>query len=237
MKLSTLNGKLKLISVGTNAKTSKGDGEDKLTGIMYLAPSDISGYEVCTSKSIGCAESCLFTAGRGAMTSVQAARTRKTKLFFEDNVEFLKVLDNDLRLFEAYAKEHSLTAYVRLNGTSDIRWEEYFDMSQYDLLFYDYTKHLDRDYSKISDNYKITFSRSEMTSENDIGVALLNTSVAVVFETVPVVWKVNGQDVPVIEGDLTDLRYEDPVGVIVGLKAKGNAKKDQSGFVVRGVNV
>ena len=36
----------------------------------------------------------------------------------------------------------------------------------------------------------------------------------------------------VIFGDLTDLRFLDPINVIVGLKAKGQAKKDYSGFVI-----
>ena len=37
---------------------------------------------------------------------------------------------------------------------------------------------------------------------------------------------------PVINGDKTDMRFKDPVGVIVGLKAKGKARKDTSGFVI-----
>ena len=36
----------------------------------------------------------------------------------------------------------------------------------------------------------------------------------------------------VINGDDTDLRFLDEKNVIVGLKAKGKAKKDTSGFVV-----
>lgn len=233
MKLSTLNGKLKLISVGTNAKTVKSDGEDRLTAIMYLSSSDTSGYEVCPSKSKGCAESCLLTAGRGAMTSVQAARLRKTKLFFEDRDSFLTQLNADLKLFEQYCKDTSIKGYVRLNGTSDIRWEDYIDMSLYSLAFYDYTKILDRDFSKIANNYKLTFSRSEDSLDEDLAKALLQTSVAVVYDEVPVKWSIGDTEYDVIEGDLTDLRYEDPVGVIVGLKAKGMAKKDYSGFVVR----
>jgi hypothetical protein len=37
---------------------------------------------------------------------------------------------------------------------------------------------------------------------------------------------------PVINGDADDLRFLDPVGVFVGLKAKGLAKKDTTGFVI-----
>jgi len=38
---------------------------------------------------------------------------------------------------------------------------------------------------------------------------------------------------PVVDGDASDLRFLDPDGVVVGLKAKGDAKKDTSGFVKR----
>lgn len=233
MKLSTLNGKMNYLAIGTNAKTAKGDDSTQLTAIMYLAPAIISGYEVCPARSEGCTNSCLFTAGRGAMSNVQNARIRKTKEFFEDQVTFLNKLTDDLILFEQYCIDNNLKGFVRLNGTSDIKWEDYINMSSYLLYFYDYTKRQDRDFTKIADNYRITFSRSEDSTEDEISEALLDTNVAMVFDEVPVTWKVNGKDVPVIEGDLTDLRYEDPKGVIIGLKAKGMAKKDLSGFVIK----
>ena len=36
----------------------------------------------------------------------------------------------------------------------------------------------------------------------------------------------------VIDGDKDDLRFLDPKGVVVGLKVKGKAKQDKSGFVI-----
>lgn len=233
MKLSTLNGKMNYLAIGTNAKTAKGDDDTQLTAIMYLAPATISGYEVCPARSEGCTNSCLFTAGRGAMSTVQNARIRKTKEFFEDQSQFLTKLKNDLSLFEQYCIEHNIKGFVRLNGTSDIKWEDYLDMSKYNLYFYDYTKRQDRDFTKIADNYRLTFSRSEESTEEEISQALLNTNVAMVFDEVPVSWKVGSEDIFVVKGDLTDLRYEDPKGVIIGLKAKGMAKKDLSGFVIK----
>ena len=100
--ISSLNSKMKLLSVGTNAKTIKGDSEEVLTAIMYLAPHTMSGYEVCPNSSEGCRNVCLVTAGRGAMTTVQQARIRKTKLFFEDNDEFITQLINDINLFQTF---------------------------------------------------------------------------------------------------------------------------------------
>lgn len=233
MKLSTLNGKMNYLAIGTNAKTAKGDDDTKLTAIMYLAPAEISGYEVCPSRSKGCTEACLFTAGRGAMSNVQKARIRKTVEFFEQQDMFLKNLNADIKLFQEYCEEQGLDGYVRLNGTSDIKWEDYIDMESYSLFFYDYTKRRDRDFENLPSNYRITFSRAEDTVEKDLIEVLDITNVAVVFDEVPATWSVGGKDVTVIEGDLTDLRYEDPKGVVIGLKAKGMAKKDDSGFVVQ----
>ena len=230
MKLSTLNGKMSLISVGTNAKTKKGDSDLAVTAIMYLAPSTISGYETCPSKSKGCSEACLFTAGRGAMNSVQQARVRKTKLFFEKQDQFLADLKNDLTLFDSYCKQEGLQGYVRLNGTSDIKWEDFDLFSSFpSIRFYDYTKRTDRDFENLPSNYKLTFSRSEDTTDEELLDLVKNINVSVVFTQVPE----THLGIKVIEGDLTDLRWEDPGNVIIGLSAKGAAKKDSSGFVIQ----
>lgn len=236
--VSSLNSKMQLLSVGTNAKTSKGDSDEVLTAIMYLAPHDMSGYEVCPSSSEGCRNVCLVSAGRGSMTSVQQARIRKTKLFFEDNTVFMQQLLSDITLFETYCTNNNVQGFVRLNGTSDILWETYGFFDKFPTLkFYDYTKIHGRDVSEYP-NYRLTFSRSEDHTEDDIHQAIkLGHNVAIVFEKVPETYL----DIPVIQGDLSDLRWEDPVGVIVGLKAKGKARKstqaEDKGFVIRLVNI
>jgi hypothetical protein len=98
------------------------------------------------------------------------------------------------------------------------------------VQFYDYTKwpsHLRQD---LPANYHLTFSRSELTTSEDIKREIdAGRNVAVVFDAVPDTW----EGLPVIDGDANDLRFLDPTGVIVGLKAKGAAKKDITGFVVR----
>lgn len=230
MKISTLNSKLNLLAVGTNAKTIKSDTELALTAIMYLAPNTISGYDTCPAATPGCIASCLFTAGRGAMNTVAQARIRKTKLFFENQSHFLKLLRMDLDLFKNYCIEQNLQGFVRLNGTSDILWENFNIINNYeDLNFYDYTKIKNRDISKLT-NYKLTFSRDEnMTNQEIYELTDSGFNVAIVFEKVPTVWN----KIPVIEGDLSDMRWDDPSGVIVGLKEKGKAKKDLSDFVIR----
>lgn len=231
MKISTLNSKLNLLAVGTDAKTIKGSNETRITAIQYLASATISGYEACPGRSEACTNECLITAGRGAMTMVQQARIRKTKLYFEKPEEYFKLLNQDLSLLEKYGKDNGMSVYVRLNGTSDLDYLSTNIFNKYeDLKFYDYTKVKNRVFKKLPKNYKLTFSRDENTSEKEIkDIIKTKNNIAIVFDKVPTSYL----NIPVIEGDLTDLRYEDPRGVIIGLKAKGKARKSTSGFVVK----
>ena len=232
MKISTLNSKLHLLSVGSDAKTRKSNEKypNTITAIQYLAPSLNSGYETCAGKSEGCSAACLFTAGRGAMNSVQQARIRKTKLFFEDNEKYINYLEEDLSLLDKYGKDNNMSVYVRLNGTSDLDFISLNIFDKYnDLKFYDYTKIKERLHLDLPDNYRLTYSKDERTTEEEVLEIINLANVAVVFDNIPETYL----GLPVFEGDLTDLRYEDPLKHIIGLKAKGRAKQNFSGFVVR----
>jgi ribosomal protein S18 len=226
-----------LLSKGsTNAKTIKNDLE---TFILYMAPSNLSGFNVCPFASKGCIDGCLNTAGMGIFSNVQLARINKTKFWGYDRSNFYIQLANELLKIHDKAIKKGTKIAIRLNGTSDI---DHLDLLKrysgidflenfYDnLLFYDYTKNFNHIKKYIGSTYKITFSRSE-TNENDAYLTLKNGgNVAVVFANeLPQFW--NG--FPVINGDDTDLRYFDPENVVVGLTAKGKAKKDLTGFVVR----
>lgn len=223
---------MKLLST-TNYKTSKGEKLGILTGILYLAPAKISGYEVCPMRSAGCTAACLYTAGMGAFSNVQEARIKKTKMFFEQREEFFKLLHKDIKSLIAKAKKENLVPAVRLNGTSDINWVRFKLFEQYpEVQFYDYTKmlnHLTKDVA----NYHITFSKNE-SNDVDCKIALeRGYNVAVVFNTkkglsLPPFWN----DYPVYDGDDTDVRFYDPDNHVIGLRAKGMAKKDNSGFVI-----
>lgn len=223
---------MKLLST-TNYKTSKGEKLGILTGILYLAPAKISGYEVCPMRSAGCTAACLYTAGMGAFSNVQQARIKKTKMFFEQREEFFKLLHKDIKSLIAKAKKENLVPAVRLNGTSDINWVRFKIFEQYpEVQFYDYTKmlnHLTKDVA----NYHITFSKNE-SNDVDCKIALeRGYNVAVVFNTkkgvsLPPFWN----DYPVYDGDDTDVRFYDPDNHVIGLRAKGMAKKDNSGFVI-----
>lgn len=218
-----------------NAKTIKGEKKGILTGILYLAPASISGWEVCPKRSDGCTKACLYTAGHGAFTTVQTARINRTKMFFEKRDMFMDLLNKDINSLVKKAKKLSYLPTVRLNGTSDIEWTRFGIMEKFpDIRFYDYTKVANRFDKELPENYHLTFSRNE---SNDDEVELLltkNVNIAVVFDTkkedaLPLEWK----NRKVIDGDIDDVRWLDEKGVIVGLRAKGRGKKDNSGFVIK----
>jgi hypothetical protein len=226
---------MKLLTID-NAKTSKGQKLGYLTGILYLAPAKISGFEVCPKRSAGCTAACLYTAGHGRFTYTQEARIRKAKWFFEDRNDFLTQLRKDIKSLVKKAAKMNLTPAVRLNGTSDIEWIRFGIMDEFPhVQFYDYTKVLRRiSEQKVPLNYHLTFSKNE-SNDTDCEEALkLGTNVAVVFSVkknkpLPTTWK----GYPVYDGDETDVRFLDPKGgVVIGLRAKGDAKKDNTGFVV-----
>ena len=219
---------MKLLSVNADAKTVKGLKRGYLTGILYLIP---SAY-LCPGCSPGCRRVCLVSAGHGQMKSVYKARARKTQMYLHKFNMFKRLLIEDIKELVKRAEHKGLTPCVRINGTSDIDIEKVFgdvlDMFE-SVQFYDYTKVWSREVTY--KNYHLTYSRSEKTPFEDVEDAIYSgKNVAVVFDNVPEKW--NG--LPVIVGDDSDLRFLDLQGVIVGLTAKGKAKKDTSGFVVKG---
>jgi hypothetical protein len=195
------------------------------------------------AKLAQCDKACLYTAGRGAFSSVQKARIAKTEWFFTDRNSFMQQLAVNIRQLVAKAAKVSLKPLVRLNGTSDIRWEavsftdvdgtEYENIFQMfpDVQFYDYTKDANR--KAIPSNYDLTFSYSGVEGfQPFVDKAMLKgMRMAVVFRseaTIPNIFK----GIRVVSGDKSDVRHLDDDGVIVGLYAKGAAKADTTGFVV-----
>lgn len=233
-----------MLNIDLNAKTIKGQQYGYLTGILYLAPYELSGYQVCAMAHIAqCHEGCLNTAGKGTFNSVQAARIRKTKLFFEDRAAFFAELIPSIRLLIRKARKLGLIPVCRLNGTSDIRWESvafewdgvwYENVFEFfpDLQFYDYTKIANRNVDHIP-NYDLTFSYSGVPAFQRYTKQAIDQGyrIAVVFrhrDAIPAEFL----GTTCVDGDDSDLRHEDPPGVVVALYAKGKAVRDTSGFVV-----
>jgi len=224
-----------LLSIDTNAKTVKGQSKGFMTGILYLAPGKLSGLvNVCPHASAACDALCLYYAGRGAFNSVQKARTAKTVFYVKDRETFLATLKENVASVIRKAKAKRMQPVIRLNGTSDIGWERYTVIQAFETTrFYDYTKSFQRMMAfldgKLPSNYSLTFSRSETNEAQCLEVLKRGGNVAVVFrKELPTHW----QGYRVINGDENDLRFLDPKGVVVGLKAKGKAKTDTTGFVV-----
>jgi hypothetical protein len=228
----------KLLSTA-NPKIQKGTKEGYLSFILHLSPYTVAGVgNVCPKATAGCIAACLNTAGRGGMftpeqgtNTIQEARKRKTRLFFADRAEFMNQLASDIRKAIKFAERKGLTPVFRLNGTSDLSWEKYevpgTEQNIFELFptvqFYDYTKVLGRKVSDIK-NYHLTFSRAE-SNDADVARALTEgLNVAAVYDAIP-----EGM----YSADETDLRFLDPKVGMIGLKAKGRARKDYSGFVIR----
>ena len=233
----------KLLAIDTNAKTIKGQKYGFMTGILYLAPSTISGNQVCPmAETAGCTKACLYSAGRGAFNSVQQSRIDKAKWFFADRESFMVQIVRNIEGLIRKATDKGMTPLVRLNGTSDIRWESipvthkgttYANVMALfpEVQFYDYTKLSNR--KGIPANYDLTFSYSGTPAyQRYVDQAkAAGMRIAAVFRNV--------EDIPAtflalecVDGDDSDIRHMDPQGVVVALYAKGAAKHDTTGFVV-----
>lgn len=238
-----------LFSIDSNAKTVKGQKYGYKTAVLYLAPAGlafdalgIEGTMCAMSGAAGCEGPCLNTAGRGQFDQIQQARINKTIYFLLDRIGFMQHLAHEIRVFVDRTRAEGYIPLVRLNGTQDHRWESEpveLDGVTYpnlmalfpDVQFYDYTKLANR--RGIPANYDLTFSYSGLPGFQPFVARALATGmrVAVVFRdraSIPAMFL----DLPVVDGDDSDLRPLDPPGSIVALYAKGKAKRDVSGFVV-----
>jgi hypothetical protein len=236
-----------------NLKTEKSVTLGWLTAIMHFAPANLSGYEVCNGRTRGCTAVCLNSAGHGGIgatfdergnltkaNTVQSARIARTRFFFEHRDAFFAMLVSELQRHVRKAARMGLKPAVRLNGTSDILWEDermangltIFETFP-EVRFYDYTKRADRLFKTLPENYSLTFSRAETTKSALDAMRVLQSggNVAAVFaKHLPEMW--NGYRV--IDGVSHDLRFLDERNVIVGLVAKGKARADKtSGFVIQ----
>ena len=243
-----------LLSINSDSKTIKGNKKGYLTAIMYLIPHKLSGKNVCAFATAGCIATCLNIAGRGKFNTIQKARLNKTLFFLNHKKEFMLNLVRRIDNFVKLANKKGLIPVVRLNGTSDIPFENikidiydiypYCDLGsdkQYYNIFELFPKVQFYDYSKYPlekrnyvDNLDLTFSLAENNWEEAKYYLNHNSGrVSAVFShNIPKTYK----GYKVINGDNTDLRFLEPKGCIVGLKFKGSIvdriKGINSGFVI-----
>jgi hypothetical protein len=241
-----------LASGKSNAKLRR-NGKRYLTIGLSLAPAKLSGIgNLCPHASDGCRTLCLNLSGRALMQTkdkgIERARIARARLYFQDRSLFLAMLRHELTLACKLARRKRLRVIARLNVLSDIDWARVHPEIIRDypsITFYGYTKipsAMERFVNgEYPSNYYLTFSRSETNQQAALGFLDRGCNATVVFNVkysstskrpLPDTW--NGY--PVIDGDLTDLRFLDPRGVVVGLRAKGLARRAENqvnGFVVK----
>jgi len=233
--------------VATNPKVVKGQKLNVLTAPHNLAPSKESGWNVCPSASAGCIAACLHTAGNPIYLNAKIkARGERTRAFFTMRKTYIALLAFEIEALERKANKLGMVPAWRPNTTSDYPFHtvaltvngkgvksliHHFDKVQ----AYDYTKIPKKAFqwanNQLPSNYHITFSKSEVNDSDVAKVLNAGGNVAIVFggKTLPSQYK----GFPVINGDESDVRFYDETGVVIGLKAKGEARGDVSGFVVR----
>ena len=229
-----------LLGSSVKIEKSNNSGKGYLTTILYLAPSDSSqAINVCQYATPQCKALCLVSSSYHMNLDASVkARLNRTLLFVNDREGFKNLLYKNIRKHIRKAEKMDLVPVVRLNGTSDLPWERIFpemfsDFSN--VIFYDYTKAPITKRQDLPKNYYLLRSHSEK-NHGEFTAMIQGGNVAVVFDTkkgkaLPRTW----QGINVFDGDLDDLRFLDPSNVVVGLRAKGKAKKVTAtidGFVV-----
>jgi len=239
-------------SVNNSSKLMKnGKVSNQLTYGLYLAPARVSGYNTCSHSTPECRMGCLNTSGRAGIeancnrTPIANARIKKTKLFFEYTAFFMEWLIADIRANQLKAIKSDMGFSARLNCTSDIDWQNVFVEGKNifsifpDVQFYDYTKNANK-FNNLPANYHLTYSYTGRNWELCEALLQRGHNVAMVFDVK------SENDLPkyvgqyqVVNGDLTDYRIDDAKGIIVGLKWKRIANRENekkilnSCFVVR----
>lgn len=219
-------------NVNHSSKLIKGIKKNYLTYGIYLAPSNTSGYSVC-SHDAHCKNHCLATSGMnkleiwGGKNKIQNSRIKKTILYAVNREYFTNIVVAEIKKFQLQAQLDNAEFCVRINCTSDINLEtlqlngknilEIFP----DTQMYEYTKNpqlLDLVNKYPNLHYTLSYTGYNWLSCEK---ALNNgVNVAIVFESKKLPKTFKGYKV--INGDETDLRFLDPKGVIIGLKYKIN---------------
>ena len=242
--------------LGTSVKVEKGEAQGVLTAVAYLSPGREAGVNMCPMAA-GCEAGCLgTTTGRLRMDQATRARISKTLWFMLYRDHFLRRLHWEITGHAMTAEALGMIPAVRLNGSSDIRWEAHGVPQEHpQVQFYDYTKLPAKSRAKAPANYHLTFSLSERADSMSHALEWLdagaNVAVVVAGESTKKADAMAARDRiveagtlttwhgekfhnhPAINGDETDIRFDDPPGAWVVLYAKGGALKDTSGFVVR----
>lgn len=223
--------------LGSSTKLEKSKSVGVLSRVLYLTPGIF-----CSAADTGCLLACLgHTSGRMSLPDSFTARDKRSAFFLAHEDAFMERLKAEIHLLKADALLQGVKPAVRLNGSSDVAWERRHPslFEQFaDVTFYDYTKIYPRAMQSLGarscsvpwpKNYHLTYSAG---SQDKLSRAVLSYggTVATVFHpSPPTTWL----GAPVFDGDAHDARFRDPSGSVVGLRAKGIAKVDVTGFTRR----
>lgn len=133
-------------------------GKPRVYFSLTLAPGDLSGHEVCASRSEACARACALTQGLAAVFStIQTARANLTRAVMEraTRVKTIREIIVDCLVAQMWAEAQGAVALIRLNTGSDLLWwtSAFFQLIQrvvnfcwqFEIsppVFYDYSKHV-----------------------------------------------------------------------------------------------
>lgn len=200
----------------------------RTAGLTLEPASTLLGMSTCPAATGECIKHCLVSCGRNRLDHAKQARARRMRELNENFPQALNDIMLEVELFQLESKRMRLKPCVRLNVTSDLRWEslapQVFKRFP-DLQFYDYTKRIERIKvfdNRLPDNYHLTYSHNANSYPSDCKRLLsFGFNIAMIYrDSLPEVYKFCDMTFDVIDGDLHDLRFLDPKGVIVGLKYK-----------------
>jgi hypothetical protein len=239
-----------LQSGDSNTKLRKNSGAGFQTVGLSLAPHQSAGIgNVCPWASNGCIEACLNHQGLASVFhDIQRARIAKTVAWYENRQWFLDTLKLELEQASRRAAAAGQRIAARLNVFSDIPWETTGIIDAFPKIeFYDYSK-APRRAGLLRPNYWVTLSRSETNSDACIDALSRGANVAIPFadsERPYVGNRAQLQQLPkkwygfhVIDGDTTDLRFDDirgrKHGRVVGLRLKAHSHNERKQAIASG---
>jgi len=242
-------------AVESNPKIAKNSKLGVLSRGHNFAPAKTAGYyfkqssnglrkvliNTCSEASLGCEKACLHTAGNPIyLPNKVKARIARTQAFYNVRKAYLALVCFEIESHLRKAISLNMICGIRLNTTSDTPFESvYLDDGKTifetfpQVDFMDYTKRFKAMLrfcaGNMPSNYHLTFSKSESNWDQCLEVLKAGGNVAAVFDKLPESYA----GYAVIDGDESDWRPMDQKNVIVGLKAKGLARNDDSGFTIR----
>ena len=239
-----------IFSVGSDAKTVKGEKVGIKTAVCYMSSADIlTSKTLCAFAELaGCKEGCLRESGHLGMEHGQLAMIRRTLLYLYA-FEIFKMLA------QAEIMKHSVQygddLAVRPNGTTDEDFTWLIELFP-NVQFYDYTKILNRVIKNTLPNYDLTYSFSPYSAKSlQHGLEAIKRGyrVAVAFNTANT--KGEAYQVPdtflghkLVSFDDHDARFLDAPNAIGSLTRKGSSVKTRqreheqvSSFFVRPADI